>query len=393
MKIAVILDGELQDGSPFPRHGMDWYRLMMPYAGIIGHEVATVSRSKFDLNPLDADVYVINRSRELFRAERIKREGKKLIIDVDDYWVLPTWHKMRLENLEKEYEHGKKHGAPQELLTERAQMIAIERNAADNTIASMRLADAVTTTNEQLAERCLKYNKNVHIVRNSIHPQFSQYSLKKQRSNRLRFGWLGGSFHLRDVALMHDGIMKLYRDSEERGRFQFLSSYGANFEYMEIEKIMTANYAAVSPEYRELLRSNVRVAEHMGLHENYRRLWSVPVHEFGTMYENLDVALIPLVHGEFNSCKSELKLVEAGMTGTAAIVSDVLPYSKWLKHGKNCLTTEGTHGWYKAMKMCLNNPNLVEDIRYGLAELVRKEFNNADQAKVIENIINKWKSE
>jgi glycosyltransferase involved in cell wall biosynthesis len=385
------MDGEREDGRAKPQHGMDWYRLLMPYFGVEGHEVTAVSRSEFDINPLDADVYVINRSRELFRAERVKKEGKKLIVDIDDYWVLPTWHKLHLKNLEHELEYGLKHGAPEQLITERRKLIAIERNAASNTIASMRLADAVTTTNEQLAERCLKYNKNVHIVRNSIHPQFSQYSLKKQRSNRLRFGWLGGSFHLRDVALMHDGIMKLYRDSEERGRFQFLSSYGANFEYMEIEKIMTANYAAVSPEYRELLRSNFRVAEHMGLHENYRRLWSVPVHEFGTMYENLDVALIPLVHGEFNSCKSELKLVEAGMTGTATIVSDVLPYSKWLKHGKNCLTTEGVNNWYSAFKMCLNNPSLVEDIRDGLAETVDKHFNNADQAKVIENIIESWK--
>jgi glycosyltransferase involved in cell wall biosynthesis len=386
------MDGEREDGRAKPQHGMDWYRLLMPYFGVDGHEITAVSRSEFDINPLDADVYVINRSRELFRAERVKKEGKKLIIDIDDYWVLPTWHKLHLKNLEHELEYGLKHGAPEQLITERRKLIAIERNAASNTIASMRLADAVTTTNEQLAERCLKYNKNVHIVRNSIHPQFSQYSLKKQRSNRLRFGWLGGSFHLRDVALMHDGIMKLYRDSAEQGKFQFVASYNSTFEFMEIEKVFTSNYQYISPQYRELLKANKRVAEHMGLQETYRRLWSTPfVYEFPYFYENIHVGLVPLVHGEFNSCKSELKLVEAGMTGTAAIVSDVLPYSKWLKHGKNCLTTEGVNNWYSAFKMCLNNPSLVEDIRDGLSETVDKHFNNADQAKVIENIIESWK--
>lgn len=372
-----------------PANGMDWYRLVMPYFSLQDeYTIVTLSETDFDVNPLDCDIYVMNRSREYFRAERVKKEGKKLIIDIDDFWTLPTWHDLNPKKMQERLKvYEKQKDVDQIALNQYRRLTNLETNAEANIIKSMQIADVVTCTNEQLAEKIKPINPNVHVIRNTIHKSFQQYTNDKQRSKRLTFGWLGGSFHLRDVALMFNGITKLHRDKSEAGKYQFLSSYnGDSGEYREIEKVFTCNYCYVSPEYAELLKYNKPVSIHMGLNENYRRLWNVPVTEYGLLYENINVALIPLQHGTFNSMKSELKLVEAGMTGCAAIVSDVMPYSKWLRHGKNCLVTEGTNGWYTAFKMILNNPNLLEDIRSGLAETIEQEFNNETEAQKLKEI-------
>ena len=52
----------------------------------------------------------------------------------------------------------------------------------------------------------------------------------------------------------------------------------------------------------------------------------MPVSTYGHMYDHLDVALVPLVANEFNACKSELKIVEAGAKKCAVISSNVDPY-------------------------------------------------------------------
>ena len=116
-------------------------------------------------------------------------------------------------------------------------------------------------------------------------------------------------------------------------------------------------------------------------------MWGVNVSEYGSLYEEVDVSLIPLQHGTFTSMKSELKMVEAGATGCAAIVSDVMPYSPYLKHGVNCLKTNGNHGWYTAFKRMLNEPNLVADLREGLRETIHTEFNNEIESNKLKQIL------
>jgi glycosyltransferase involved in cell wall biosynthesis len=105
------------------------------------------------------------------------------------------------------------------------------------------------------------------------------------------------------------------------------------------------------------------------------------------MYEDIDVALIPLKHGKFNSHKSELKLIEAGTTGCAAIVSNVEPYKAYLKDGYNCLTTSETNGWYRSMKRLINEPNLREDLAGNLALTIAENFNPAAESHKLTELI------
>lgn len=390
MKVALVLNNPTQ---PIPINGMDWYRLVLAYYPVNKggeHTIVPISQDRFDLHELDYDCYVLNRSRELFRAQRVKDVGKKLIIDIDDYWELPTWHPMNPDVLQKKIKAAE---ANPKVKIEQAHQITqskiamgVERRAKHNILESIRIADHVTCTVDQLRDEIIKHNPNCTVIRNTI-PATSEYSKVKQRSTKLRFIYLGGTFHLRDVALMHEGITKLHLDTAERGKYQFAASFNNIPEYKEIEKIFTSNYRVVSPPYRELLQTYIPSATHMGLQEAYRRLWGVPVMEYGSLYENGDVALIPLQNGKFNSMKSELKLVEAAATGCAAIVSNVDPYKKWLKHGENCMIAEGKNGWYTAFKTLLNNPDLRNKITEGLAETMRVNFDNNTEGEKLKRIL------
>lgn len=384
MKLRVLLNNRTEAKIA---NGMDLYRMVIPYLPLAEYEVKALSTDEFDTTDLDGDVYIMNRSREYFRAKRVKEAGKLLIIDIDDYWVLPTWHPLRPERLKAQLDWAKKNPErvvkPEEV-TAMQRLYVTEINASENIVKSMKIADVVTCSTEHLAEVIRKeLNIEPLVIRNTIHPSVVQFQGQKSKSRFTRFGWIGGSFHGRDVALMYDGLRRLHGDKKEAGKYQILSSFNDTPEYREIEKIMTNGYKVVSPEYREWLLQFTTHGDHIGLHEPYRRMWNAHVTEYGYAYEDIDVALIPLASGKFTSCKSELKLIEAGWTGCAAIVSDVMPYSPWLKHGHNCLTTKGTNGWYSAMKILINNPEYRAELAYNLQQTIVENFHTGEQAEKI----------
>ena len=371
--------------------GMDLYRLAIPYTPFKEVcEVVTISLNDFDFNPCEADVYVMNRPLE-FRAKKVKDAGKILIVDVDDFWDLPTWHYLNPINLKKQLDFAEKN-------KDRVRMDEVngvrqaynrELTAKKNTLNSCKLADIVTCTTEILQNEFNKVGIKAVVVKNTILPQVEQFSEYKNPSSRVRFGWVGGAFHNRDVALMYDGMRRLHNDKTEQGKYQILASFNLNSHYIEGEKIMTNNYQCCSDEYRSYLKTYTKLSSHIGNDEAYKRLWNMSVTEYGAHYEQIDVALIPLQKGKFNSCKSELKLIEAGATGCAAIVSDVLPYNKWLKHGKNCLLVDGTSQWYTAMKILINNPDLRKELQYNLKKTIQENFDTLKESNILATELNK----
>lgn len=386
-KICLVLHNQ---NSPEIANGMDLYRLAIPYTPFKETcEVDVISLNDFDLNPCYADVYVMNRPLS-FRAKKVKAAGKILVVDVDDYWQLPTWHYLNPINLKKQLDWAKNNMARTNMDEVNGVRSAYNRELTSekNTLESCRIADLVTCTTDTLQNEFNKIGIKAVVVKNSIHPGVEQFSEYKNPSNRCRFIWVGGAFHNRDVALMYEGMRRLHNDKSEQGKYQILSSFNLNSHYIEGEKIMTNNYQCCSPEYRQYLKTYSKLGSHIGNDEAYKRLWNLPVLEYGAHYEQGDVALIPLQKGKFNSCKSELKLIEAGTTGCAAIVSDVLPYNKWLKHGKNCLLVDGTSQWYTAMKVLINNPDLRKELQYNLKKTINENFDTFKESNILATELN-----
>jgi len=99
-----------------------------------------------------------------------RKEGIKLIIDNDDWWVLPPNHPL----------NG-----------------FYGRQMKDRIIRSMKAADEVWVTNKHLASKVKKYNTNIRIIPNAI--SVPTWQINREPSEKVRFGYIGGNHHQADI--------------------------------------------------------------------------------------------------------------------------------------------------------------------------------------------------
>lgn len=364
-----------------PRSGMELYRLHYPYMNGIATNHAdqfTVSHSTYGViaeqAELESDVYVCSRVRFPEVVDKIISQGKKLVVDIDDYWELHKDHPIL---------HNK------QTSSENAEYVV-------NVTYALSKAHMVTTTTDILAYS-IKQELGIDavVIKNTIPEYDVQFTSEKYSHWLVRFGYIGGNHHSPDIAPMFDGMKRLHSDPQLVGKYQitlggFSTAYDnngklfANPHFAHYEKVLTANYHAIraDAEYKDYLLSFSNAIDHITYNKVYRRMWNMPVTKYGNMYRNVDVAFIPLGDNKFNSCKSELKLIEAGMTGTAAIVSDVLPYANHLQHEMNCLKVNPKRNdWYSQTRRLILDADLRNDIAKGLSEYVRKNFNHVTETK------------
>lgn len=284
--------------------------------------------------------------------DRCRRIGIKVILDIDDNWRLSSDHRM--------YEAF--------------------RRASKQIEFTLSYVDHVITTTEYFANVIREFNPNVTVLPNCINPDDFQFVSRNIGSPRLRFGWIGGVYHRQDIESMDATFCKLYRDKDVKDDIQICLG-GFNYpnpEYEAIEKAMSCNYdwRYTDSTYTQYLFTYTSTADHITYDKPYRRLWARDVKNYGGLYNEIDVALIPLRPDKFNGCKSELKIVEAGWMGKAVIVSDVNPYSEWIKHGINGLKVSPARpiDWYLNIKKLAKEPNMIKDLAAGLEETIKTHF-------------------
>jgi hypothetical protein len=136
-----------------------------------------------------------------------------------------------------------------------------------------------------------------------------------------------------------------------------------------IEYYMTDGHRLLQPN-REYIHALRTFEPFKDLNEPYRRIYSKDVNEFGTVYDEMDISVAYLKDNNFNSCKSELKMIEAGFKGVAVMCSTKAPYSI-LATDKNCfdLSKKTFREWARYL---IKNPNLVADSASQLREDVER---------------------
>jgi glycosyltransferase involved in cell wall biosynthesis len=287
--------------------------------------------------------------------------------------------------------------------------------------------DYVTTTTDIFANKIKKLNKNVFVFPNSIDPEDEQYSPIKNPSNKIRFGFVMGSAHEKDMEQFIGVFNSLPQDVREkmqvvlcgfdlRGTLTLIHSDGTQTQrpitptesvWYRYEKICTDNYKLCSDDYKNFLNSFVKdVQWPLVDNEFYRREWTKDVSEFAKHYRNLDVLFAPLDCNNFNEVKSELKFIEAGFTKTAVIATNFGPYtigSKPLfKFGGeidpdgNCILIDDKRkhkDWRKAIIKLVNNPELIKKLQDNMYETVKDKYNinniTKKRAEWYKNIVKK----
>lgn len=227
-----------------------------------------------------------------------RSEGIKLIIDNDDWWVLPPTHPLR-------------------------GMYADKMKA--RIIRSMKAADEVWVTNKHLASKVKKYNTNIRIIPNAI--SVPTWQVEREPSDKVRFGYIGGNHHQIDVR-------------ESTIDLTGLEAYVADVD--NYPQMMNAAYT----------------------------LKTFPPSSYHRLYNFFDVSLVPLSTSEFAKCKSHLKMLEAGFSKCALIVSRTEPYLPYITKD-NCIAISHPSEWAGAIKRLNENPNQVQDLADSLYDYVQ----------------------
>ena len=326
--------------------------------------------------------------------EKLNSLGIVTIADIDDYW-LPT----------------KEHPVHQ---------LVVEHSLHQKIMNNLKVAQHVTTTTSVFANEISKLNKNVYVLPNAINPKEPQFLHETKPSDKLRFGWLGGSSHLHDLKLLDGTISKLkpLQDKFEmylcgfdiRGTVTEINQQTKEQKqrpirpdetvWVRYEEIFTNNYEFVDQTHKEFLMK----FEDKEYSDNsfYHRNWTKPVTSYASNYRLFDVSLAPIKNHIFNRVKSQLKVIEAGFYKKAIIASNLGPYTIDLKHAlKNGEFTDGNallvdevrnhSDWSKYMKKLIDNPNFAYDLGQRLYETVKDTYDlnkvTKDRAELYKSLI------
>lgn len=316
--------------------------------------------------------------------KKIKSFGGKVIVDLDDHWSLDPSHGM--------YHQSKTH------------------NFTNTIVSAVKLADLVTVTTNILQKEVIKHNKNCVVLPNAINPNEPQFKPTPKESDKLRFGWLGGSSHAKDIELLK-GVPQRAKEYVDKVQF-VLCGYDIRGnvrmfnketnQWMErpmqpvettwfmYEIFMTDNFKLLEkhPDYlKHLLKFDPQLT-YDDTNLPYRRIWTKSIESYAKGYNEFDVALAPLVDNSFNKYKSQLKVIEAGFHKKALIAQNYGPYTIDLisavdKGGSfnengNCLLVDSSKNhkqWSQHVKRLIDNPNLVKDLGEKLYETVKDTYN------------------
>jgi len=381
---------------PSDNHGVGKYRILDPYK-FIGNNFSEEVHTDIVFDVEDNDDFFLNYDAVVFhsfihkapferniqRIEWLKSKGIKVIMDIDDMWAVDQRHPM--------YEQIKATKLP------------------EKKVQMLRLVDYVTCTTEYFAnviKERLGLRTNVFVFPNAVDENEPQFKSNPIPSDRLRFGWLGGSSHLHDLDILKSGIHTIQNQFLDKTQF-VLCGFDLRGQVSEInkqtgeirkrdilphetvwsqyEKIFTNDYKSLSPEYSKFLLT-FKDEKYSDENEPYRRRWTQEISRYANNYNYFDVSLAPLVESMFNGCKSQLKIIEAGFHKKPIIASETNPYTidlinavdegKFIDKGNALLVSprKNHKQWAQHIKRLIENPNMIEDLGNRLYETVKDKY-------------------
>ena len=398
---------------PSDKHGVGKFRMMDPFVFISDKHSEDV-HVDISYNAEDRDDYFLNYDIVVFhtfihqtnhehnikRINWLKSKGIITIMDIDDLWFVDQRHPMYM---------------------------AIKMNkVGEMKIDMLKTVDYVSTTTSIFAQTIKDKLKvsNVVVFPNAVNEDEPQFQNKSIKSDKVRFGWLGGSSHLHDLELMSNGISStynLFKDKvqfvlcgfDTRGTVTVIDQEGKQQQrpiqptetvWYKYEGFFTDNFKVLSPEYKNYLGTFTQ-GDYNDIDEPYRRRWTKDINSYATNYNTFDVSLAPLVDSVFNANKSQLKVIEAGFHKKALIASDTDPFTldlisavdegKFNDKGNALLvgTKKNHKDWARHMKRLVENPNMIEDLGNRLYETVKDTYSLKkvcqDRVEFFKSIINK----
>ena len=275
---------------PSDKHGVGKFRMMDPFVFISDKHSEDI-HVDISYNAEDRDDYFLNYDIVVFhtfihqtnhehnikRINWLKSKGIITIMDIDDLWFVDQRHPMYM---------------------------AIKMNkVGEMKMDMLKSVDYVTTTTPIFAQTIkdrLKIN-NVAIFPNAVNEDEPQFQNKPVQSDKVRFGWLGGSSHLHDLELMSNGISStynLFKDKvqfvlcgfDTRGSVTVIDQEGKQQQrpiqptetvWYKYEGFFTDDFKVLSSEYKNYLGTFTQ-GDYNDIDEPYRRRWTKDINSYAT---------------------------------------------------------------------------------------------------------------
>lgn len=258
--------------------GCDYHRIILPFS-----KMNYAFRDKLSLNKEDLlkckcihfNRLPLNINPELLVKFK-QTYGVKIWMDLDDYWVLPKNHYL--------YPSW------------------IKNHISEKIEYLFKHSDVVTCTTKRLANEIVPFTRRVEVIPNSLpfSEDISQFSFVRKKSEHTRFGFIGGTSHNHDIKTLLP-IMKDIKDID-------------------------VTYGGYTPKSKESNQIK-EVLSYYGKNKNYKSIQNLPLNEYMSMYDAVDVSFAPLEHNKFTFNKSNLKVLEAGIKKCAIICSSNPTYT------------------------------------------------------------------
>ena len=365
--------------------GCALHRLFLPYREVekqtdlfeftFGYDEKDVTFEDRVNRIVQHDIFIFNRLLPdgLIDAVKASKPSMKIICDMDDDWRLNEEH-----YLYKIYK---------------------QNHTSEKIADCIKKSDYVTCTTEYLAKKLRNLNKNVFVFPNALNAE-DQFESHPKHSDRIRFGFIGGSSHMKDIGMLRGVYNLLPTDVQNKVQFVLCGFDVAQYTHfnndgtttkttaswednpwVHTEKMLTNNYQTVTDEHRRFLLMYDRFVEYDSK-DAYKRVWTKSVFDYAKAYNDIDVLLVPLISNEFDASKSELKLIEASVMHKPVIVSQTMPYTicgvnvfekGGLIHSEgNCIMipeNKGVKGWAKAITKLTRSAELRELLANNLSKL------------------------
>lgn len=290
-------------------------------------------------------VFFFNRVPSVDREKLLEARAKygiKIVVDIDDHWILYPHHEMAAK--------WKEQGAHEQ----------IQQWLMD--------ADMVFVTNDRLKIAASNLNSNVHVVPNSIPFGYEQFRHGNFENSQTDFVYAGGSSHLHDLTLLKPVMKRL----------------GSDLRFTAIGRVILAGYDhqygvgntdSVWPKMLSIVKQAV----------SYGTVPMRNIDQYMDLYDGRAVSLAPLERSTFNACKSNLKVLEAGCKGIPIIASYVEPYIQDIEC-PGVILCDTSRDWYEAIKRLLNDPELRRSLAEELKSYVMRKYHMKNTVRQREDL-------
>ncbi len=263
-----------------------------------------------------ADIVVMCRldePAELALAQRLRREGKKLVYAIDDDLL----------------------NVPPEMTSAPHYRMKSIRRAIEGLIGT---SDGLVSPSPVLLGM---YGQKHHRTLLIEEPAMQPVPAREREGGPVRIGFVGSVDRAGDVERILKGTLIRLKE-EYGGRVQFV-------------------FFGAVPDFAEQI--GAECVAYRNSYDEYRR----------TLDElNLDIGLAPMPDSPFHACKHYNKFIEYAAAGLVGVFSDVMPYSRLREQfGWDLLCDNTPEAWHALLARLIEQPELIDRKRRELAGLTQ----------------------